>query len=117
MSASHASQCSTSSFNAGGKPCDCSAISQRLDHLGPSRLAHKARPTGAYVPEEASDILTIDELAAWLRMTRGQVYSMTRQRARVRHVNPIPVLRINGNVRFRKADVEKWLDTLARIAA
>jgi hypothetical protein len=31
--------------------------------------------------------------------------------------NPLPVVRINGNLRFRRVDVEAWLATLAREAA
>ena len=62
-----------------------------------------------------SEILTIDELAQFLEeLSRSAIYSMTRRRARVRMDNPLPALRINGNIRFRKSDVEKWLDEIAR---
>ena len=61
-----------------------------------------------------TEILTIEELAQFLKMSRGQIYSMTRQRAKVRQVNPLPVLRLNGNIRFRRSDVERWLDELAK---
>jgi hypothetical protein len=27
--------------------------------------------------------------------------------------HPIPVLKINGNVRFRKSDIEAWIERLA----
>lgn len=60
-----------------------------------------------------TEILTIDELAQMLKLSRGQVYSMTRQRARVRMDNPLPTLRLNGNIRFRKSDIEAWLERLA----
>jgi excisionase family DNA binding protein len=60
-----------------------------------------------------TEILTIDELAHLLKMSRGQIYSMTRSRARVRHDHPLPALRINGNIRFRRSDVEEWLESLA----
>jgi len=59
------------------------------------------------------EILTLDEVAAWLKMTRSQVYGMTRKRSQVRQDHPLPVLRINGNLRFRKSDVEAWLARLA----
>jgi len=62
-----------------------------------------------------TEILTVDELAAMLKMSTGQVYEMTRDRTRsgAMRDNPLPVLKINGNVRFRKSDVEAWLEKLA----
>lgn len=62
-----------------------------------------------------SEILTIDEVAAWLKMTRGQVYTLTRKRSQSRMDIPFPVLKINGNLRFRKSDVEAWLNKLAQL--
>jgi predicted DNA-binding transcriptional regulator AlpA len=62
-----------------------------------------------------SEILTIDEIAAWLKMTRGQVYTLTRKRSQSRMDVPFPVLKINGNLRFRKSAVEAWLNKLAQI--
>lgn len=58
------------------------------------------------------DILTIDELAALLKMSRNQVYSMTRARAQA-GPNPLPICRINGNLRFRKQDILAWLERCA----
>jgi len=51
-----------------------------------------------------TEILTVDDLAAMLKMSRGQIYEMTRARTRTGSMreHPLPVLRINGNVRFRK---------------
>lgn len=60
-----------------------------------------------------TQIMTIDELARFLKMSRRQVYNLTRARGQARMADPIPVLRINGNVRFRKCDVEAWLARLA----
>ena len=58
------------------------------------------------------EILTIDELAALLKMSKGQIYEMTKERTRsgAMRNNPIPVLKINGNVRFRKASIDEWLE-------
>jgi predicted DNA-binding transcriptional regulator AlpA len=60
------------------------------------------------------EILTVDEVAAWLKMSTGQVYEMTRKRTRsgAMRNNPIPVLKINGNVRFIKSDIEAWVQKL-----
>jgi predicted DNA-binding transcriptional regulator AlpA len=58
------------------------------------------------------EILTIDMLADFLHMTRRQIYEMTSKRGQS-IPNPLPVTRINGNIRFRQSDVEQWLATLA----
>ncbi len=61
------------------------------------------------------EILTVSELAAMLKMNKRQVYSMTCDRARTGPMkdHPIPVLRINGNLRFSKNAVLEWLAQLA----
>jgi len=61
------------------------------------------------------EILTVDELAAMLKMTTNQIYEMTRNRTRsgAMRDNPIPFVKINGNVRFVKSDIEAWLEKLA----
>ncbi len=57
-----------------------------------------------------SEILTIDEVASLLRVSKRSVYEWTSERGRERmKVNPFPVLRINTTIRFVKADVEAWL--------
>lgn len=61
-----------------------------------------------------SEILTIDELAALLKMRRSQVYTLTRSRTRARMANPIPITKINGNVRFRQSDIDDWLQRVAQ---
>ena len=61
------------------------------------------------------EILTVDELAAMLKMSKGQIYEMTKERTRTGSMkdHPLPAnLKINGNLRFRKADIEEWLTKL-----
>ena len=60
------------------------------------------------------EILTVAEVASLLKMSTGQVYEMTRARTRsgAMRDNPIPVVKINGNVRFRKSDIEDWVEKL-----
>jgi hypothetical protein len=43
------------------------------------------------------------------------VYEMTKTRTRsgAMRDNPLPVFKINGNVRFRKSDIEDWIEKLA----
>lgn len=64
-----------------------------------------------------TEILTIDELAAFLKLTRSQIYSMTRARAQARMENPLPIVRINGNIRFVRSEVEAWIQKLTRESA
>lgn len=61
------------------------------------------------------EILTINELAALLKMTKRQIYTMceTRTRNGAMKDHPLPVLKINGNLRFNRAAVEAWLLGLA----
>ena len=63
------------------------------------------------------EIMTIDDVATLLQMSRSQVYTLTRKRSQARMENPIPVLRINGNLRFRRSDVEAWIELIAKEAA
>jgi predicted DNA-binding transcriptional regulator AlpA len=61
-------------------------------------------------------IMTVAEVAAWLRMSKGQVYELTKERTRSGDIrkDPLPVLRIGSSVRFRKSDVEAWIEKLVR---
>jgi excisionase family DNA binding protein len=60
------------------------------------------------------EILTVAEVAAMLKMSKSQIYEMTRARIRsgAMRDNPLPILRINSNIRFRKSDVEDWVEKL-----
>ena len=70
--------------------------------------------TAVSIPQvPVSEILTAQEVADWLKMSKRQVYEMTRHRGKVRADHPIPVMRINGNVRFRRSDIEAWLCRIA----
>jgi excisionase family DNA binding protein len=57
-------------------------------------------------------ILTIDEACEFLRVTRSQLYGMTRKRGAARMERPMPVIRLNGNLRFSKESLEEWLKEL-----
>jgi excisionase family DNA binding protein len=61
------------------------------------------------------EILTVDELASLLKMTRRQIYSMTETRTRVKQEHPLPILRVNGNLRFSRTAVEQWLQELQEV--
>lgn len=58
------------------------------------------------------EILTVKELAAFLKMSTRQIYSMTETRTRVKQKHPLPIMRVNGNLRFSRSAVEAWLQQL-----
>jgi excisionase family DNA binding protein len=72
-------------------------------------------PTETPAPLQLGDILTIQQVADLLQFSKRQVYEMTRARGK-RLTHPIPVLRINGNIRFRRRAIETWLDESERAA-
>jgi excisionase family DNA binding protein len=51
----------------------------------------------------------VQEVAEYLRIPVGSVYKMTGRRARLR----MPHVRLAGRVRFRKADVDRWIESLS----
>lgn len=53
------------------------------------------------------NILTPDQLAALLKVSRKWVFEKTRKRC----PQPIPCLRIGRFLRFRLRDIEAWLET------
>jgi len=56
-------------------------------------------------------LLTVKDVAMLLSMSVRQVYELTATRTRtgnMRH-NPIPYLKINGNLRFAASDLDAWL--------
>ncbi len=60
------------------------------------------------------DILTLDELAIYLRLSKRSLQTMLSARGRTRLKHPLPVLKIAGRCRFRRVDVDGWLEKLAQ---
>ena len=61
------------------------------------------------------ELLTIEECAALLKVTPRSVYEMTSSRGRARSQHPLPVLRLNSKcLRFRRQDIEAWLERIAK---
>jgi len=61
------------------------------------------------------EILTADEVAALLKVSKRHVYELAKQRTKsgdVR-VNPLPCVRLGKSIRFNKAAVEEWLERLS----
>jgi excisionase family DNA binding protein len=62
------------------------------------------------------DILTIDELAAWLRISRRSVYELTPERGKSKSKHMLPTFRIGKSLRFVRADVQEWIDKTKQAA-
>jgi len=55
-------------------------------------------------------LLTPEQLAERLAVAESWVREKTRERARARDKDPLPVIRLGKYVRFRWSDVEAWLE-------
>ena len=57
-------------------------------------------------------LLSIDEAAVLLRLTRPQLYELTRARSRARQAHPIPMCRLGKRIAFRRESLEQWITAL-----
>jgi excisionase family DNA binding protein len=59
------------------------------------------------------EILTADEVASLLRISKDHVYELAKLRTKSGDVrdNPLPCLKLGKSVRFEKSEVERWLLT------
>lgn len=58
--------------------------------------------------QQDDTLWSVEDVAAYLRVPVSSVYKMTARTARTR----IPHMKIGGRLRFRKADIDRWLDLL-----
>jgi predicted DNA-binding transcriptional regulator AlpA len=58
------------------------------------------------------EILTAGEVAALLKISKRHLYELAKERTRSGDVreNPIPCVRLGKSVRFRRSDVEAWIE-------
>jgi len=50
------------------------------------------------------DLLTREELVAYLKISRGTLYKLMKQ-------NAFPYMKLERKVLFRKGDIDKWLES------
>jgi excisionase family DNA binding protein len=62
---------------------------------------------------EPSDLLTVDEVASRLKVSRGWVFEKTRSR----QSNPLPCMRPGRYLRFSWIEVSAWLKSTANTKA
>jgi predicted DNA-binding transcriptional regulator AlpA len=63
-------------------------------------------PSGYYVGD---DLLTDEELMAWLKVSKQWIYERTRMRARVREKSPMPYTTGGGLRRYSRMKIAQWL--------
>ncbi|MCB1563970.1 MAG: helix-turn-helix domain-containing protein [Alphaproteobacteria bacterium] len=57
-----------------------------------------------------TDVMTIRELAAYLKMAEKMLYRLAAQ-------GKIPGFKVGGAWRFRKSEIDKWIETQERNVA
>ena len=78
------------------EPQDIDAIAQRLAEVLKPIL------TKNHGSNEGSSIFDIQDLAAYLKVSKQWIYERTRMKT-------IPHLKIEGQLRFEKRDIDEWL--------
>jgi predicted DNA-binding transcriptional regulator AlpA len=57
-------------------------------------------------------LLNMDEAASLLKLTRRQLYELTRTRSRCRQTVPIPLVRIGKRKMFRASSLNTWIQQI-----
>jgi hypothetical protein len=64
-----------------------------------------ASPAGYYVGD---DLLTDDDLMAWLKVDKQWIHERTRTRARVREKSPMPYTTAGGRRWYSRLKIAEW---------
>jgi len=68
--------------------------------------------------QPVSDIMNVEEAAAYLRISVSALYDLTRSRSNARMEHPIPCIRLGVRaLRFRRSSLDHWLSILEKQAA
>ena len=68
--------------------------------------AFRGKPNGATVERDHEKLLTIQQVADLLHVPVSRVYGRTRKRS----IERLPGIRLGKYWRFRKADLEAWIE-------
>lgn len=68
----------------------------------------KGSPKAKKSPTEGA-LLTADDVADWLKLSRSTIYSLA-------HSGELPSYRLTGRLRFRRVDVRAYIDAAASSA-
>jgi hypothetical protein len=73
--------------------------------------------SGSSPPFVQTEIWNVSDLATFLKCSKRSVYELTRKRGQLVHEIPLPVLRLPCGMRFRRHDIESWLQRCAEAGA
>ncbi|MGQ9571052.1 MAG: helix-turn-helix domain-containing protein [Thermodesulfovibrionales bacterium] len=68
------------------------------------KVIERLKPILTSKNEDKDAIFDIDALSEYLRVSKKWIYERT-------HLKEIPYLKVNGLLRFRKKDIDKWLNS------
>jgi excisionase family DNA binding protein len=71
-----------------------------------STPAHTSAPIPASTTVSSEPLWTRDEAANYLRIRPATIYQLTRRRSR----HPLPYLPCGKFMRFRRSEIDKWLE-------
>jgi predicted DNA-binding transcriptional regulator AlpA len=60
------------------------------------------------------EVMTVQEVAAMLKMSKRQIYELCRERVRENMPHPLPRIVVNSNLRFVRHEVESWIEKLGQ---
>lgn len=66
---------------------------------------------------EGDELLNLEELAQRLKISKTTAYGLTRKRAKVRSIQPLPYFKIGKELRFNWSAVVEWLNALEKGAS
>ena len=72
-----------------------------LSKLGNPK-SRKTKPDGSQMSEVESEILTLDEVAAYLKAGKRTVYRLAQK-------GEIPAFKLGGTWRFRRSELDRWI--------
>jgi len=73
--------------------------------------------TNQMLPAVPSQLLSLDQLADRLGMSRSQVFELTRERSQSRRAVRLPVIRIGKRKYVRAESFERWLRDMEQQSA
>jgi hypothetical protein len=82
----------------------------KFEHQPPRKFA----PGTLTLYQDGDELLSLDELAARLKISKTTAYGLTRHRAKVRNANPLPCFKVGKELRFNWSAVVQWLDQLEK---
>ncbi len=78
------------------------------EHITQPRVVHED-------VHDLEEVWTVAATADYLKMRPRQVWELTRRRSQERSRHPLPFIKVHSKcLRFRKTDVQQWLEALAQ---